>query len=98
MVTKFELPKVQDLPFMTIPCDKGCDHLDDAKLKGRCPLGLIGEVKEYCNTIAPHIAYYKKQIEYYNQTTHDILTNELALILPTFMTQERQKEEFLHLL
>ena len=32
-----------------------------------------------------------KQIAYYNQTATDILTNELALILPTFPTQNRQK-------
>ena len=78
VVTKFELPRVQDLLFMTIPYDKGCDHLDDAKSKGRYLLGLIEEVKEYCVKMVPHIAYYKKQIEYNNETAHNILTNELA--------------------
>ena len=47
VVTKFELPKVQDLQFITIPYDKGRNHLGDAKSKGRYPLGLIEEVKEY---------------------------------------------------
>ena len=61
----------------------------------RYPLGLIEEVKEYYVTIAPHIAYYKKQIEYYNQTAYDILTNEIALILPTFTKKERQKRGIL---
>ena len=41
VVTKFELPKVQNLQFTTIQYDKGCNHLDDAKSKGRYPLGLI---------------------------------------------------------
>ena len=27
VVTKFELPKVQDLQFTIIPYDKGCNHL-----------------------------------------------------------------------
>ena len=89
MITKFELPKVQDLPFTTIPYDKGCNHLDGAKSKRRYQLGLIEEVKGYCIKIALQIAYYKKQIEYYNQTAHEILTNELALILPTFAKQKR---------
>ena len=66
-----------------------------AKLKGRCPLGFIDEVKEYCINIAPHIDYYKKQIEYYNQTAYDILTNKIALILPTFTKTERQKRGIL---
>ena len=33
----------------------------------------------------------KTQIEYYNQTAYEILTNDLALILPTFPKQQRQK-------
>ena len=85
MVTKFELPKIQDLQFTTIAYDKGCNHLDDMKSKERYPLGLIEEVKEYCVKIALHIAYYKKQIEYYNETAYEILLNELALILATFI-------------
>ena len=28
VVTKFELPKVQDLKFDSIPYDKGCNHLE----------------------------------------------------------------------
>ena len=31
VVTKFELPKVQDLQFTTIPYDRNCEHLEDAK-------------------------------------------------------------------
>ena len=34
---------------------------------------------------------HKKQIDYYNWTTYEIITNELALILPTIKKQERQK-------
>ena len=44
VVTKFELPKGQDLQFMTIPYDKGCNHLEDAKSKGKYSLGLIEEI------------------------------------------------------
>ena len=91
MVTKFELPKVQDLQFTTIPYDKYCKHLEDAKLKGGLSLGLIDEIKTYCIKIAPYIHYYKKQIEYYNQTATDIMTNKIALMLPTFNKHERQK-------
>ena len=52
---------------------------------------MIKEVKHYCVKIAPHIKYYRKQTAYYNQTATDILINELALILPTFTKQDRQK-------
>ena len=78
VVTKFELPKIQHLQYTTIPYDKGCNHLEEAKTRGGYSIGMIGEIKQYCIKIAPHIDYYKKQIEYYNQTASDILTNEIA--------------------
>ena len=89
VVTKFKLPKVEDLQFDDIPYDAECSHLDNPK-PGQI-LGMIKEVKCYCVKIAPHIKYYRKQIAYYNQMATDILTNELALILPTFTKQDRQK-------
>ena len=70
-------------------------HLDDAKSRGGYSLGIIDGGKEYCVKIAPHIDYYKKLIEYYNQSAHDILTNEIALILPTFTKKVRQKRGIL---
>ena len=82
--------RVQDLQFTTIHYDKNCEHLEDAKSKGGLSLGLTDEIKTYCIKIAPYIQY-KKQIEYYNQTATDIMTNEIALMLPNFNTNERQK-------
>ena len=93
VVTKFELLKVQDLQFTTIPYDKNCEDLEEPKRKGGLTLGLTDKIKTYCIEIAPYIEYYKKQIEYYNQTATDILTNEIALILSTFNKNERHKRE-----
>ena len=89
IVTKFELPKVENLQFDDIPYDVECAHLDSSR-PGQI-IGIIRDIKCYCVKIAPHIDYYRKQIAYYNQTATDILTNELALLLPTFPTQNRQK-------
>ena len=91
VVTKFELPNVKDLEFTTMPYDTRCKHLDATKTKEKYPLGLVNEIKEYCIKIAPHIDYYKKQVDCYNYTTYEILINKLALILPIFSKQERQK-------
>ena len=89
IMTKFELPRVENLHFDDIPHDAECAHLDDPK-PGQI-FGIIKDIKCYCIKIAPHIEYYRKQIAYYNQIAADILTNELALILHTFPTQNRQK-------
>ena len=48
-------------------------------------------MKIYCAKIVLHLAFYKKQIDYYNQTAYEIITNGLVLILPTISKQERQK-------
>ena len=95
VVTKFELPKVENLQFDDTPYEAECTHLDDPK-PGQI-LGIIKDIKSYCVKIAPHIDYYRKHIAYYNQTAMDILTNELALILPTFSKQDRQKSRYYHI-
>ena len=89
VVTKFELPKVENLQVDDILYDAECAHLDNPK--PRQILGIIKDIKCYCVKIAPQIDYYRKKKAYYNQTATDILTNELALILPTFSKQNRQK-------
>ena len=72
-----------------------CKYLDDASSRKDYPIELIKEMKIYCAKIAPHIAFYKKQIDYYNWTAHEIITNELALILPTLSKQEREKRDII---
>ena len=69
IVTKFELPKVEDLKSDDIPYDAECTHLDDPK-PGQI-FGILKDIKCYCIKIAPHIEYYRKQIAYYNQTAAD---------------------------
>ena len=70
------------------------EHLEDAKSKGGLSLDLINDIKTYCIKIAPYMQYYKKRIEYYNQTANDIMTNEIALI----RMKDRKEELLPHLL
>ena len=93
VVTKFELPKVENLKLTTISYDSDCKYLDDVKSLKDYLTQLIKDMKIYCVKIALHTDYYKKQIDYYNWTAHEIITNELALILPTLSKQE-EKERY----
>ena len=45
----------------------------------------------HCRRIAPYVKFYKQQIDYYNQTTYNILQNEIGLILPSFNSNNRKK-------
>ena len=84
VVTKFDLPRVKDLKLTTISYDSDCKYLDGAKGRKDYPIELIKDTNIYCAKIVLHIAFYKKQVDYYNQTAYEIIINEVALILPTF--------------
>ena len=40
------------------------------------------ELKAFCNKVRPFVTHYNKLINSYNNTTHNILENEIKLLLP----------------
>ena len=84
VVAKFELPKVENLKLMTIDFDSNCSYLD---ANGN----YIRKLLRHCLRIVPYIDFYKRQIEYYNITSHRILTKDIGLLLPAFLTEKRPK-------
>ena len=42
----------------------------------------------------PFVDFYKKEIDYYNKTVHDILTKEIPLILPNFPKNRKEEARF----
>ena len=45
----------------------------------------------FCKKIVLFIYFNKEQIDYYNQTAHEILTKEISLILPMFPKERKEK-------
>ena len=84
VVTKFEIPKLEDLWFTTFSFDLTCKDLNTSD-------HYMQRYIEYCKRIAPYVEFYKKQIGYYNCTAYEILQNETGLILPIFTIDKRQK-------
>ena len=76
VVTKFEIPKIQDLRLTTLSFDLTCSYLNISKSYMQWSI-------KHCKRIAPYVKFYKKQIEYCNHTVFDILENEIGLIFPT---------------
>ena len=85
VVTKFELPKAEDLQFTAIDFDPTCSYLN-------CEGKYMPKLKRHCLTIAPYIDFYQRQIMYYNLTAYRILTRDIGLILPTYPTIKRPKQ------
>ena len=81
VVTKFILPSIRDLNFSKLNYDNTCVYLDnnnicDAETKKHM-LYLI----MFCKKIEPFVIYYKRLIKSRNNTAHNILINEIDLIL-----------------
>ena len=70
VVTKFEIPKVEDLKLTTFTFDLMCEHLNN-------PKSYIHQYLKHCQKIVPYVKLYQKQIEYYNKTTHGVLEKEI---------------------
>ena len=66
VVTKFKLPKVEDLKLKMTSYDSTCQYLEKTKSIQSYPTQYLTDMKNYCIKIAPYMDYYKKQIDYYN--------------------------------
>ena len=86
VVTKFEMPKIEDLK-STFTFDFACQHLMSDRT-------FMQNDLKHCQRIVLYVRLYQKQVQYYNQTTYNILQNEINLILPTFNEPNRKKRFF----
>ena len=87
IVTKFEMPKIEDLKLTTFTFDFACRHLMSDKT-------FMQKYLKHCQRIVPYVRLYQKQVQYYNQTAYNILQTEINLIFPT-LNEPNRKERFL---
>ena len=80
VVTKFILTSIGDVDFSKLNYDSTCTYLDDRSIHDvdtkKCLLDLL----VFCKRIESYVTYYKRQIKTYNNTTYNILKNEIDLI------------------
>ena len=84
MVTKFELPRVEDLKLKTTDFDPNCSYLNGNEK-------YMKKLQRHCLRITPYFDFYRRQIAYYNITAYRILMKDIGLILPTYPTHKRPK-------
>ena len=91
VVTKFILPTVNDLKFSMINFNGTCNYLQE---KDGCSVNtkqFISYVIVYYRNIVPFMHYHIEQISSFNSTAHNILTNEILLILPKLPKIRKEK-------
>ena len=88
-VTKFMLPTIGDLKFSRLDFDYACTYMQKEYAPNTDSRKYLLELKTYCNKIKPFVTYYSELIQSYNKTAHNILENEIRLLLPQI--SKRQK-------
>ena len=87
IVTKFELPKTEDLRLTAFKFDFECSYDNNTNTNTN-----YVKLLRYCMKIAPYAQLYQKQRQYYNHTAYDRLANDIGKILPKFPTDHREEQ------
>ena len=87
IVTKFKLPKTKDLRLATFKFDFECSYANHTSTNTN-----YVKLLKYCLKIVPYGWLYQRQIQYYNWTANDTLTDDIGKILPKFLTDSRHKQ------
>ena len=90
MVTKFLLPMVGDIKFSNLNFDHNCIYMKKEYAPNTDARKCLTELRTYCSKIKPFVSYYSKLIHSYNKTTHNILQNEIRLLLPQISRQNME--------
>ena len=91
VATEFILPTISDLNFSMINFDETYDYLQEKNGCSNEAKEYIFDLRVYCKKIVTFIHYYKEQISSFNHKAHNILTNEISLILPKFPKIRKEK-------
>ena len=89
VVTKFILPSIGDLNFSTLNYDNTCMYLDNKNMHDVDSKKHTLDLMTFCKKIKPFVLYYKRLIKSYNNMAHNILENEINLILPQIPRKQK---------
>ena len=84
----FILPSIGDIRFSKLTYDHTCMYMNKEYTPNTDFRKYITELKMYCNKIKPFVSYYRKLINSYNKTAHNILENEIKPLLPQISKQK----------
>ena len=80
VITKFKLPMTGDLKFSKLDFDDACACTDNNYAENTDSRKYMLDLKTFCNKIKPFVIYYKRLINSYNNTAHNILEKEIKLL------------------
>ena len=92
VVMKFILPTVIDINFSKLKSKGNCEYLRNRHKGHNHRIEQhMKDLIEYCRKIILYVYFYKQQIKSLNDTAHDLLKNEINIILPKFLENRKEK-------
>ena len=82
IVTKFILPSIEDIKFSKLKYDNTCAYMNKEYAPNTDSRKYLTEL------IRPFVLYYRKLINSYDITAHNILENEIKPLLPQISKQK----------
>ena len=76
---------------MTINFDEICEYIQEKNECNKEAKEYISDLRVYYNKTLPFVHYYREHISSFNCTAHNILTNEISLILPNHPKNSKVK-------
>ena len=89
VVTKFILPSIGTLNFSILNYDNTCAYLDNKNMHNTESKKHMLDLMTFYKNIEPFVLYYKRLTKSYNNTAHNILENEINLILPQMPRKQK---------
>ena len=87
--TKFILPSIGDLNISILHHNNTCAYLDNNNICDTDSKKHMLDLMTFCKKIEPFVLYYKRLIMSCNNTAHNILKNEINLILPQIPRKQK---------
>ena len=84
----FVVTKYRDIEFSKLNFDSTCAYMKKEYAPNTDSRKYLTELRAYCYKIKPFVSYYSKSIYSYNKTVHNILQNEVRLLLPQVSRQK----------
>ena len=89
IVAKFILPSLEDIKFSKLNYDNTCTYLDNKNTHNSDTRKDMLDLMTFCKKIEPFVVYYKRLIKSYNHMAHNILENEINLMLPQVSRKQK---------
>ena len=90
VVTKSILTPIENVKFLPINFGSECNYLKVNLDKHENPVYLTN-IRFFFMKIVSLVHFYKKLIDSYNKTVHDVLTKEIPFTLPNFQKNKMEK-------